>query len=130
MKENHILPFLWLKGESKETIIHYISQIHKANIGAVCVESRTHPDFLGPRWWEDMALIIQELKKYNMKLWILDDCHFPTGYAGGAVRDNPRYGKRVLAHRRVEVLGPRLQAGVFTKIPGETPTPAISSWLP
>lgn len=100
------------------TLIH-ISQIHKANIGAVCVESRPHPDFLGPRWWEDMALIIQELKKYNMKLWILDDCHFPTGYAGGAVRDKPRYGKRVLAHRRVEVLGPRLQAGVFTKIPGD-----------
>ena len=60
------------------TLIH-ISQISKANIGAVCVESRPHPDFLGPRWWEDMDLIIQELKKYDMKLWILDDCHFPTG---------------------------------------------------
>lgn len=52
-------------------ILIHISQIHKANIGAVCVESRPHPDFLGPRWWEDMALIIQELKKYKRKRELL-----------------------------------------------------------
>lgn len=117
--ENHILPFLWMKGESRQTIAHYIGQIHQAHIGAVCIESRPHPNFLGPQWWEDVAMIIQELKKYDMKLWILDDSHFPTGYAGGAVKENPQYRKRVLMHRRIEVLGPKVQAGVFTEIPGD-----------
>lgn len=31
-----------------------------------------------------MDVIIDESKKLDMKIWILDDSHFPTGYANGA----------------------------------------------
>lgn len=104
---NHIFPFLWLKGESQEIIADYIRQIHESHIGAICIESRPHPGFLGPKWWADVEMIIAELKKYNMKLWILDDAHFPTGYAGGAIKQNPRLGKKLLIHRRIQILGPK-----------------------
>ena len=116
---NHIFPFLWLKGESQEIIADYIRQIHESHIGAICIESRPHPDFLGPKWWADVEMIIAELKKYNMKLWILDDAHFPTGYAGGAIKQNPRLGKKLLIHRRIQILGPKKQAGIYTLIPGD-----------
>jgi len=45
--DNHVLPFLWLKGEARETITEYLEQIAGADIREVCLESRTHPDFLG-----------------------------------------------------------------------------------
>ena len=83
-EENHILPFFWQRGEDEETLRHYMHVIHDANIGAVCVESRPHPDFCGPKWWADMDAILDEAKKLGMKVWILDDAHFPTGYANGA----------------------------------------------
>ena len=86
---NYILPFFWQHGEEKAVLRHYMNVIHEANIGAVCVESRPHPDFCGPKWWRDMDIILDEAKKLGMKVWILDDSHFPTGYANGAMLDKP-----------------------------------------
>ncbi len=83
--ENHILPFFWQHGEDEKTLRQYMNVIKSANCDAVCVESRPHPDFCGPKWWQDMDCILDEAKKLNMKVWILDDSHFPTGYANGVV---------------------------------------------
>ena len=87
--DNHILPFMWLHGENEATIREYMRAIHSAHIGAVCVESRPHPDFGGPTWWRDMDIILDEARSMDMKVWILDDSHFPTGYANGAVYNAP-----------------------------------------
>ena len=93
-QDNHILPFFWQHGESEETLRKYVRVIHDANIGALCVESRPHPDFCGPKWWQDMDAIIDESKKLGMKVWILDDAHFPTGYANGALKDEDAFFRR------------------------------------
>ncbi len=85
--ENYILPFFWQHGETEEVLREYMRVIHESNIGAVCVESRPHPDFLGEQWWKDMDVILDEARKRKMKVWILDDSHFPTGYANGALED-------------------------------------------
>jgi hypothetical protein len=82
---NHIMPFFWQHGEDEATLRQYMRVIHEANIGAVCVESRPHPDFCGEKWWRDMDIILDEARKRNMKVWILDDDHFPTGHANGAL---------------------------------------------
>lgn len=78
---NYILPFFWQHGEDEETLREYMGVIQDMGIRAVCLESRPHPDFAGPKWWEDMDVILSEARQRNMKVWILDDCHFPTGYA-------------------------------------------------
>ena len=87
--DNHILPFFWQHGETEEVLRDYMRAIHEANIGAVCVESRPHPDFCGEKWWQDMDVILDEARKRGMKVWILDDSHFPTGFANGALKDYP-----------------------------------------
>lgn len=87
--ENYILPFFWQHGETEEVLRDYMRAIHEANIGAVCVESRPHPDFCGEKWWQDMDVILDEARKRGMKVWILDDSHFPTGFANGALKDYP-----------------------------------------
>ena len=63
--------------------------IDGANCKAVCVESRPHPDFCGAKWWEDMDVILDEARRRGMQVWILDDSHFPTGFANGAVKTAP-----------------------------------------
>lgn len=87
-REN-ILPFLWTHGEPEPVIREYMAAIDRSGIGAVCVESRPHPDFLGPQWWHDMDVILDEARGRNMRVWILDDSHFPTGYANGALEAAP-----------------------------------------
>ena len=87
--DNHILPFFWQHGEDEATLREYMKAISEANCGAVCVESRPHPDFCGEKWWQDMNVILDEARKRGMKVWILDDSHFPTGFANGAVKAAP-----------------------------------------
>ena len=74
--DNYILPFFWQHGEDERTLREYMGAIQESGIGAVCVESRPHPDFCGPKWWEDMDVILDEARKRGMKVWILDDSHF------------------------------------------------------
>lgn len=81
--DNYIFPFLWMHGESEDVIRKYMQVIYDCNIRAVCVESRPHPGFAGPGWWHDMDIVLDEARKRDMKVWILDDSHFPTGYANG-----------------------------------------------
>lgn len=92
--ENHMLPFFWQHGEDEQTLRKYMRVIRDANCGAVCVESRPHPDFCGEKWWADLDVILDEARKLDMKVWILDDSHFPTGFANGAVKKAPDALKR------------------------------------
>ena len=90
LENNHILPFLWVHGESPETYRRMIKAIHDANIRAFCVEARPHKNFCKEQWWQDMDVILDEAEKRNMQVWILDDKHFPTGFANGGVKKAPR----------------------------------------
>lgn len=103
---NYILPFFWQHGEEEAVLREYMQAIHSAGIGAVCIESRPHPDFCGPKWWRDMDIILEEAKKYVMKVWILDDSHFPSGYANGALeKADPELCRQSVYCQFVEVTG-------------------------
>lgn len=118
--DNHILPFVWLHGESEETIIEYIKKISESGIGAVCLESRPHPDFLGKKWWDDVEIIINECKKRGMKIWFFDDQHFPTGYAGGALQkpENKHLSKMFLNESQLDFVGPMQDTAITVKWAG------------
>lgn len=106
-QNNYILPFFWQHGEDEDTLRNYMEIIQGMGIHAVCVESRPHPDFAGPKWWKDMDVILDEARRRNMKVWILDDCHFPTGYANGAMKHVPdRLQKWTVCHFMVDLTGP------------------------
>ncbi len=106
-ERSSVTPFFWQHGETKELLSEYMDKIHAGGCGGVCVEARPHPDFVKEKWWEDVGHIIKEAKKKQMEVWILDDAHFPTGYANGlAAREYPQYLKKYLDCRRFDVTGP------------------------
>lgn len=82
--EDHIMPFLWVHGEDETVYRRLIRAIDEANMKAFCVEARPHEGFCEEAWWHDMDIILDEAEKRGMKVWILDDKHFPTGFAAGA----------------------------------------------
>ncbi|WP_128102228.1 glycosylhydrolase-like jelly roll fold domain-containing protein [Paenibacillus sp. DCT19] len=106
-EHNYILPFLWQHGEEEQVIREEMARVDEAGIGAVCVEARPHPDFLGPKWWTDMDIIMDEARKRGMKVWLLDDDHFPTGHAAGKIQEAPEELHRLfLGERYIDTLGP------------------------
>lgn len=86
---DNIFPFFWQHGESEERIREIMSAIYECGCGSVCIESRPHPDFCGEKWWRDMNVILDEARKRKMKVWILDDSHFPSGFSNGALKEKP-----------------------------------------
>ncbi len=100
--ENYIFPFLWMKGESRDVIETEIEKIYECGIRAICIESRPHPDFLGEGWWADMDFIIEKAKELGMKLWLLDDAHFPTGYANHLIPEKYPERKKVYINYNVQ----------------------------
>lgn len=116
-ESNHLFPFFWQHGESNEKITEYMEKIRETGIRSVCIESRPHPDFLGEGWWKSMNHIIAEAKRLDMKLWILDDAKFPTGYANGKVPE--RLKKVYLTYHRFDLVGPKKYAEVNLRyLPG------------
>ncbi len=86
-RKSRLAPFFWLHGESKDVLEEEIEAIYNSGIRAVCLESRTHEDFCKEHWFSDVKFILEECKKRDMKVWILDDKHFPSGYAAGALEN-------------------------------------------
>lgn len=127
--DNYILPFFWQHGEDETTLREYMHVIRDANIRAVCVESRPHPDFVGEQWWKDMDVILEEAKRLDMKVWILDDSHFPTGFANGAVKNAPKeLHHKYMSYRTLEMAGPVQQVEFKVKEYME-PAP-LPPWIP
>ncbi|MET3547068.1 hypothetical protein ABID47_003684 [Paenibacillus favisporus] len=112
--QNYILPFLWQHGEEEKVIREEMARVDEAGIRAVCVEARPHPDFLGPKWWADMDIIMDEARKRGMKVWLLDDDHFPTGHAAGGVKEAPGELHRLfLGERYIDTIGPAQGASLL-----------------
>lgn len=111
---SYILPLFWQHGESEEIIREEIAKINMAGIYEFCVESRPFEDFCGEGWWRNMDAVIDECRRRNMRVWIFDDKHFPTGYANGALEERyPRLRKWHLIERNMDVYGPQKEAAVI-----------------
>ncbi|MBQ9611272.1 MAG: glycoside hydrolase family 2 [Lachnospiraceae bacterium] len=112
MADNHIFPFLWMRGETEEVLHTEMEKIYEAGIRAVCLEARPHPDYVGEGWWHDVDIIIDEAKKRGMQIWILDDAHFPTGMANNGMSRHADKARRFLYTQFVDVTGPLPSAQV------------------
>ena len=103
----YIIPLFWQHGEDEKNLREEIEQMYNAGIREFIVESRPHPDFLGEKWWRDLDVILDEAKKREMKIWIFDECAYPSGYAAGRIRDKyPEYLKVYLCERHIDAIGP------------------------
>ena len=113
-EQNYLLPFYWQHGDHTDKIPEQIQTIYESGCRAFCVESRPHPDFAGDGWWRDMDIIIEEAKKRDMKVWILDDNKFPTGHANGLLaKKYPHLRQWNIAEKHVDIVGPMMSGSIM-----------------
>ena len=112
---SYILPFLWLHGEPQERVKEEILAIKNSGIREFCAESRPYKDFGKDAWWEDFGFILKTAKELDMKVWLLDDRHFPTGYANGYLEapERAHLRKKLIRERVADVVGPVKKAKLY-----------------
>ena len=117
---NHLLPFLWMREGHHDELPALIQTVYDSGARAFCVESRRHESFCEQRWWDDMDLVLAEAEKRGMRVWILDDKNFPTGYANGLVaKKYPERRKWQLAEDHIDLVGPAPQNAALLRAQDE-----------
>lgn len=122
----YIFPFFWQHGEDHDTLAREIDAIQNSGICEFCVESRVHEQFGEEKWWEDFGFLLEEARRRNMRVWLLDDKRFPTGYANNYIESHPKL--RAVRLRMVfrDYAGP-VKDGALIPLPLEDPEESIIS---
>jgi len=109
----YILPFFWQHGEDHQTLSEEIEAMAASGIREFCVESRTHEKFGEDEWWVDFGFMLEEAKKRDMRVWLLDDKHFPTGYANLYIEKHPELRMLSLRMDYRDFAGPRSDMSIL-----------------
>jgi hypothetical protein len=100
-------PLFWLHGdESDDRLRQYVNIVAQGGNGCFTAESRPHSDWLGPGWFRDLAICLDQAKRNNLRLWIFDEKWYPSQDVAGKVP--PRHAAKRLGATAVDVSGPRL----------------------
>jgi hypothetical protein len=105
-----IQPFMsWNGPDAKERmarIVDDLDRLASSNVFMVNVSpGRGVPLYLTPEHMTQMKFVVQEAKKRGMKLWLQDESDYPSGFAGGKIRQQyPQLGMQgMVADIRVRV---------------------------
>lgn len=114
--KNYIYPFFWPDEDAPEQIAEEVEAVYRSGCGGLCLEARPFEDFGGKKWWHTAETVLEEAKKRGMKVWILDDKHFPTGYANGYIKSKyPNLRRHWLFEHHLDIHGPK--SSVSVRIP-------------
>jgi hypothetical protein len=110
----HVCPLFWQHGEDPDVLRGEMRAMRSVGIRQCILESRPHPDWLGPGWWRSLDAIFEEADRLGMRIWVFDDGAYPSGRAGTLIRDrHPELLKVYLACRVIEAHGPLPGAAFF-----------------
>ena len=109
----YILPFFWQHGEEHAMLAEEIDAIQKSGIQEFCVESRTHEQFGEEKWWQDFGFLLEEARRRGMRVWLLDDKRFPTGYANNYIETHPELRAVRLRMEFRDFVGPQMDIALL-----------------
>jgi hypothetical protein len=110
---------------TREAINTDLDAIKKQGIKVVTIEGgyKMKEPYLSEGWFENVKMIVQELKKRGMHLWIIDEGKYPSGFAGGKFsqeRPDLRMQGLVIAKRinlkEGEAVNEKLDASIISAV--------------
>lgn len=115
----YILPFFWQHGEDHAILAEEMEAIRRCGIAEICVESRPHEQFGEDKWWDDFGFILNEAARHGMRVWLLDDKQFPTGYANGYIERHPELRAVNMRFACYDFVGPQADIAMIPEGIGE-----------
>jgi hypothetical protein len=103
-----IQPFAsWNGPDARERIVRDLDRLAANGIFVVNVSpGRGEPKYLSPAHMDQMKFTVAEAAKRGMKIWLQDESDYPSGFAGGKIRElYPQLGMQgIVAGIRVHVV--------------------------
>ncbi|MEJ6982194.1 glycosyl hydrolase [Pedobacter sp. P351] len=81
----HTLTWGWDGPVGRESIIKDLDAIQGQGLKVVTIEAgyKMVNPYLSSGWFETVKIAVEEAKKRNMRVWIIDEGKYPSGFAGG-----------------------------------------------
>lgn len=75
----------WDGVATRETIGNDLDAIKKQGLHVVTIECgyKMGVEYLSEGWFEKVKIAVEEAKKRGMRIWIIDEGKYPSGFAGG-----------------------------------------------
>src|SRR5574344_635306 len=86
---------------TKQVIQHDLDSIKARGFRAVILEAGYNLPckYLSDEWFKLIRQIVNEAKKRSLKVWIIDEGKYPSGFAGGKFsQEKPELGMQTLVH--------------------------------
>src|SRR5665811_397980 len=81
----------WNGPDAKERMARIVQDLDRFAANGVFVinmsPGRGEPKYLSAEHMQQVKFVVQEAKKRGIKLWIQDECDYPSGFAGGLVSE-------------------------------------------
>ncbi|MBQ6472424.1 MAG: hypothetical protein IJJ33_10605 [Victivallales bacterium] len=85
-RDNCVVPLFWQHGEEHAVLLEELDAMYASGIRGFIAEARPFAGYLEPPWWQTLEFLCAQAKRLNMSVWVFDDGHFPSGFAGGLVQ--------------------------------------------
>ena len=98
-------PYYGLNGNvTREVLQRDLDKAVRLGFHAVTVQPGRNPEaYLSPEYFAMFKILVEEAKKRDLRVWIIDDAGYPSGFAGGLITDKkPELRMQALS------MGPRL----------------------
>src|SRR4051794_13363144 len=79
-------PYFGLNGPVDQSVVSRdLDQLKSLGFHAITVQAgyNTPFQYLSPEYFAFFKMLVAEVKKRNMRMWIVDDAGYPSGFAGG-----------------------------------------------
>lgn len=75
----------WNGPMSREVIARDLDSLHHLGFSAVTIEAgyKMPAEYLSDGWFKLIKVAVEEAKKRDMHIWIIDEGKYPSGFAGG-----------------------------------------------
>ena len=82
-------PYYGLNGAvTREVLQRDLDKAERLGFHAVTVQPGRNPEaYLSPEYFAMFKVLVEEAKKRNLRVWIIDDAGYPSGFAGGLITD-------------------------------------------
>lgn len=109
---------------TQETMSRELDSINKQGINAISIEGTygTPEPYLSAGYMEGVKVLVAELKKRGMHMWIIDEGQYPSGFAGGLIsKKAPEYRMQGI------VVAGRIRLGDHESISNQVLPPQVIS---
>lgn len=114
----------WNGPMSREVIARDLDSLYRRGFRAVTIEAgyKMPADYLSDGWFRLVKTAVEEAKKRDMRIWIIDEGKYPSGFAGGKFsRERPDLRMQAL------VVYERINAGAGQTISRKMSSPVTSA---